>query len=342
MTQLRVIETATRSLEAPVLFPVNNTGLKGEGNGPPYWLEIPDMKTMLLNAHLLKKSSIYDTILRKGLHDHYSKDGVFFVDSGGLQQRLHNIKLDPLEILRIQENIGADIAATLDIPIFPEDDTLSSLHSRNISVCVKNALLCLENREREDMKIYASIQGNDIKIILNIIDYLQKKGNFDGYAIGGLLPKRSDFRQIIDIIFSVRKRIGTAPLHVFGLGGPSYIPLLSYIGVDSFDSSSYMKAGSNRIYFIPGQGSNDLCNIGNQEWLPCVCPVCSNKTAVEIRSERKLIALHNLWAITFEIRRLKVAIQENTLEKYLDGRFQSNPLIHSAFRYARSKKRGFV
>lgn len=342
MPHLRTIETKNHSLDFPAFFPVNNAGEKGEGNGPPYWLDIPDMKTMLLNAHLLTKSHIYDTIVSKGLHNHYSKDVVFFLDSGGLQQRLKEITIDPIEILRIQENLGADIAATLDIPVMPKDDILSHSHSTNIQSCVKNALLMLEKREHEDMKIYASIQGNNIRVLIDMIGYLKKRGNFDGYAIGGLLPKRSDFHHLIDTIMAVRKTIGDKPLHVFGLGGPSYIPLLSYIGVDSFDSSSYLKAGSNRIYFISGQGSAELSDVGNQMWLPCVCPVCSNTTAEEVRKERKLIALHNLWVITYELRRLKVAIQENEMDKYLEWRFQSNPIIQSAFRYAKGKKRGFV
>jgi len=342
VARIHVIETATRPLETPAFFPVNNAGARGEGNGPPYWTEIPDMKTMLLNAYFLNNSSLFQTLCSVGLHNHYAHDGVFFLDSGGLQQRLYNKKVDPLEILRVQEKLGADIASTLDVSVLPSDDPLSNSHAEYMRTSVKNALLSLQSREREDMKIYASLQGNDLKAIINMIDYLAKRGNFDGYAIGGLLPKRSDFRRLIDIVYAVRKRIGDAPLHVFGLGGPSYIPLLTYLGVDSFDSSSYLKAGSRRVFFLPAQGSVDFCDIGNQKWLPCVCPVCSQHTTYQVREQRKLIALHNLWMITYELRRLKVAIQENQIEDYLEWRFQSNPLIYGAYRYARLKKRGFV
>lgn len=119
MARIHVIETATRPLETPAFFPVNNAGMRGEGNGPPYWTEIPDMKTMLLNAHLLNNSSVFQTLSKVGLHDHYAHDGVFFLDSGGLQHRVYNKRIDPLEILRIQEKIGADIASTLDVLVLP-------------------------------------------------------------------------------------------------------------------------------------------------------------------------------------------------------------------------------
>lgn len=342
MARIYVLDTSMRSIETPVLFPVNNTGKKGEGNGPDYWTKIPDMKTMLLNAYLIQKSPILQTLMSEGLHRHYMQDGVFFIDSGGFHNRLPSLNIDPLEILQIQENIGADIAATLDIPISPQENTLGRRHANYIRTCVKNALTSLQNREREDLLIYASIQGGDIPTMINMIDYLQKRGKFDGFAIGGLLPKRSGYKHLVDIICAVRKRIGDAPLHVFGLGGPSYIPLLVYLGVDTFDSSSYLMAGSKRVYFAPGQGSVDFKEIGKCEWLPCVCPVCSSHPSNEVREDRRLIALHNLWMISYEIRTLKIAIQENSLEQYLEQRFKPNPLIYEAYRYAKGKIRGFA
>jgi tRNA-guanine family transglycosylase len=342
MARIFVLDTPTRPIEAPVLFPVNNTGHRGEGNGPEYSTEIPDMKTMLLNAHLLHKSSILQTLMDEGLHRHYAQDGVFFIDSGGFQNQASDVTIDPIEILRIQESIGADIAATLDIPVLPQHNTLTQKHAEILRTCVKNALITLQNREREDMLIYACVQGGDIRAMLNMVDHLQKRGQFDGFAIGGLVPKRSDFQQIVDTIWAVRKRIGDAPLHVFGLGGPSYIPLLVYLGVDTFDSSSYLRAGSKRVYFVPGQGSVDFQDIDKCTWLPCVCPVCSAYPCNEVREDRRLIALHNLWMITYEIRKLKIAIRENSLEPYLEQRLKPNPLIYGAYRYAKGKVRGFT
>lgn len=300
------------------------------------------MKTMLLNAHLLHRSPILQILMDEGLHRHYAQDGIFFIDSGGFQNRISNLTIDPIEVLRTQESIGADIATTLDIPVLPQDNTLTQKHAEILRTCVKNALITLRNREREDMLIYACIQGGDIQAMLNMIDYLQRRGQFDGFAIGGLVPKRSNFRQVVDIIWAIRKRIGNTPLHVFGLGGPSYIPLLVYLGVDTFDSSSYLRAGSKRVYFAPGQGSVDFHDIGSRTWLPCVCPVCSVHSCNEVRADRRLIALHNLWMIAYEIRKLKIAIHENTLEPYLEQRLKPNPLIYGTYRYAKGKVRGFV
>jgi 7-cyano-7-deazaguanine tRNA-ribosyltransferase len=341
LARVGVLETPRGVFETPILFPVHNAGVRRDGNSPKYWEEIPDMKTMMLNAHFIKTNSIYHRLVKKGLHRYFNIDGLFFVDSGGLQSRLYNLKIEPIEILRVQEEIGSDIASTLDIPILPDDHILKNQHSEYVKKSVENALICLKSREREDMKLYASVHGNNIAVLLNTIDYLNRRGKFDGFAIGGLVAKRSNFRQLIDLILSVRKHIGDKQLHVFGLGGPSLIPLLVYLGVDSFDSSSFLTAGSNRIYYMPERGSIKFREMPEIHMLPCVCPVCSKSSFDEIRSQRKLIALHNLWTITYELRRLKLSMKEGDLEPYLDSRFGRNPLIKNAYQYAKTRVRGF-
>lgn len=340
--RVEFIETCHGNIETPCFFPVNNFGKKGKPTIPEYWKDIPDLKNMLINAFTLKKSEQFKKILQKGLHGHYTVNGKFFVDSGGFQARGQIEGIDPLEILRIQEKIGADIASTLDIPVFPEDSILFQTHSDHIRKSVKYALKSIQYRQNEDMNLFAAIHGNEPAMMTNMINYLEKKAHFDGYAIGGLVPKRSNFYQIINLIHAVRKRVDDRPLHVFGLGGPSMIPLMVYLGVDSFDSSSFILAGSHRVYFSPDIGSQDMGELPQREMLPCVCPVCSKHTMTEIRNNRKLIALHNLWMITLELRRLRAHIEDKTLEDYLNYRFIHNPLISQAYRYAKMKVRGLV
>lgn len=342
MAQLKIIQTATRELETPAFFPVHNGGKSAEGNTPRYWEAIPEMNTMMINAYSILSSSLYEKMGDGGLHKKFSQNGVFFVDSGGFQQKSRNITLDPIEMLRVQEKVGADIAATLDLPVFTEDCIYNQNHADFVKKSVKNALIALENREREEMLIYASLQGNDPGMMVSTIDYLMKKGNFDGFAIGGCIPKRSRYHEIINLIHAVRRRIGYRPLHVFGLGGPAMIPLMVYMGADTFDSSAFIKAGSKRLYFMPERGTIQFSDIPETQYLPCVCPVCSRHTYNEVRSERKLIAMHNLWMITHEIRKLKVAIEENEVEQYLEKRLKNNPAIYDAFRYAKAKKWGLV
>ncbi len=78
------------------------------------------------------------------------------------------------------------------------------------------------------------------------------------------------------------------------------------------------------------------------EYLPCVCPVCCKNSLEQVRSQRRLIGMHNLWMISYEIRKLKMHIQEGDMDPYLDYRFANNPQIKIAYKYAKAKIRGFV
>lgn len=342
-SRISVLESDSFHLETPVFFPVHNLGAKGSGNSPKYWNEIPDMKSMLINIPAAKNSPIYHKLIDEGLKSVYSSDLTFFVDSGGFQNRDLTMQPDPIEVLRIQETIGANIASTLDIPIFSDTDSLSYNHQKFTSISIKNAIIASNNKKNDQMMLYASVQGSNKTHILNYIDYLMKHGKFDGFAIGGLLPKRSRFYEIIDLITAVRRKIGDKQLHIFGLGGPSTFPLMVYAGVDSCDSSSYMKAGSKRIYYYPEKGSIRFSDLpDNITYLPCVCPICSSHTLDEIRNSRKFIAMHNIWMLTQEIRKIKQHLREGDYEEYLETRFSGNPHIYDAFRYAKLKIRGLV
>ncbi|WP_292370630.1 tRNA-guanine transglycosylase [Methanoregula sp. UBA64] len=338
----KCIETPHGTLETPVFFPVFHLNTRGSGSCPKYWNEIPELKTMLVNAHGIQKSERFHRILKNGFQEQFHFPGIVFADSGGLQNRLNNLKLDPVEILRVQEGIGADIAATLDMPVLANDNISATTHAENVKATVQNAITALKYREREDMLLYAVIHGNDLKVMTNMIDYLKRKGNFDGYAVGGLIFKRSNYRQLIDLIINLRKRAGEKPLHVFGLGGPLVISLLTYLGVDSFDSSSFLSAGSQRVYFTPDHGSRQFREMPQTPYLPCICPVCSKNTFEQIRSQRRLIGMHNLWMIAHELRKLKVHILDQDLEDYLDNRFANRPQIKIAYKYAKAKTGGFV
>lgn len=343
LARITNIDSEDLHLETPILFPVHNLGASGLGNSPKYWNEIPDMQTMLINIHGIKQSRAYLKIIDNGLKSVYSPKITYFVDSGGFQNRDLKIQPDPIEVLRIQEKIGANIASTLDVPIFTDTPATTFQHQNSTSISIKNAIVALKYRENENMKIYASIQGYNLTHLLNCIDYLMKHGDFDGFAIGGLLPKRGRFYEIIDIIIAVRQKIGGKPLHIFGMGGPTTIPLMIYAGADSFDSSSYMKAGSKRIFYSPEKGSIAFSELPEKyEYLPCVCPVCSTHTFNEVRNSRKLIAMHNLWMMSYELRKVKQHILDGDYEVYLEQRFMNNPITLDAYRYAKLKTRRLV
>ena len=165
-------------------------------------------------------------------------------------------------------------------------------------------------------------------------------GDPDGFALGGLVFKRSNVKAFVDLILAARQAAGDLPLHVLGVAGPNYVPLLVFLGVDTFDSSSSVICGGYRHYFAPDRGSVEFSSFEGLSYLPCVCPVCSVRTASEVHAKRDLVSMHNLWHLASELRRLRWEIATGDVPSYLESRFSRNPLLKRAFLYARQKMRG--
>jgi hypothetical protein len=55
------------------------------------------------------------------------------------------------------------------------------------------------------------------------------------------VPRAQQVELVLAIARAVREEIGDLPLHVFGLGKPELVQQLFRVGVDSVDSSSYLK-----------------------------------------------------------------------------------------------------
>lgn len=145
--------------------------------------------------------------------------------------------LTPQTVLELQENI-ADVAFTLDFPIPPKMDKLQA-HKR-FELTLANAQWTLDNRRRKDLPLYACVQAWDADSAREMARaYAQSP--FDGIAIGGLVPRARDKDTVLAITEAVKAEIGEKPLHVFGLGKPELVHELFKLGVDSVDSSAYVK-----------------------------------------------------------------------------------------------------
>jgi len=143
----------------------------------------------------------------------------------------------PREVLEFQE-AHADIAFTLDFPIPPSMAKREA--KRRLALTIANALWALENRRRRDLVLYACVQGWDVESYRTCASALAPR-EFDGYAIGGLVPRMHDRKHLFAIVDAVRKAVADRPLHVFGIGQPDIVEQLFNRGVQSVDSSSYVK-----------------------------------------------------------------------------------------------------
>lgn len=209
---------------------------------------------------------------------HYAKqmkkrpDGVVFIDSGGFASLFEGSQaadhgdyaiiktkegdeITPAEVLTFQEKY-ADIGATVDFLIPP--DTPLDEASRRQALTLKNALWAVRARKKSDFMLFASIQAWDAASAVEMTKVLVPHP-FDGYALGGMVPRIRRPAEIVDIVRAIRSVDAVRPLHVFGIGSPMLMQILIDAGADSFDSSSFVRAAvdGKRLHRVTGAW-NDL------------------------------------------------------------------------------------
>ena len=342
LAKIGKLQTNHGVLTTPTIFPVHNLGADGGWNTPRYWEVMPDIQTAMFNGYSISRNKmrVRDKIAVSGsIHDFLDFDGVAFVDSGGYLNLKNTLEMSQNTILKIQEELGADIASTLDFPFNMNQDP--NLHKKIVK-SIRNAIQAGREVTNDGMLLYASAHGDDPLVLKNVLRYFSNYDFFDGYAIGSLVPIRNDYRRVIDIVAAARSVIRDRPIHVFGLGGFLTIPLLAYLGVDSSDSTSFIICGGKRRYFVPGYREISMANLEVYGELPCSCPVCSSNEFEKVRGNRSLIALHNLWALWRELKMVRYAISEGRLERYLENRYVETPVMRSAFEYAKMKRRSLI
>lgn len=195
----------------------------------PMWIDSGGFASMFASAKVSETDSL----------------GIIEFETAGQTQTSH-----PSDVLAFQEQF-ADVAFTLDFPIPPGTDKDEAQKRQRLTIA--NALWAIKNRRRRDLPLYACIQGWDGESARECVQAYKGMG-FDGLAIGGLVPRSGDRKQIQEIVETVRGEEESLPLHVFGLGNPEMVDFLHSLGVDSVDSSSYVKmAADGRTWLYPAE-----------------------------------------------------------------------------------------
>ncbi|WP_161605710.1 tRNA-guanine transglycosylase [Natrinema pallidum] len=336
----RTLDLPRGELKTPVLFPVRNLGKRSSDNTPAYAGTIPEFSAAMVNARSIRNRDPMWQRLTNGVslreEMDVPEDTIVFADSGGFDFTSEEVDTTPAKTLNTQRQLEADIYGTVDIPLSRENRDAEN--ERRVNRSAQYALKASDQHDGDGFLI-ASVHGYDPETVRNNIQYLERHGDFDGYALGSMVSIRTDYKKVTKLIISARKSTDKH-LHVYGLGGLVYQPLLLYMGVDSFDSSAFIRSAGNRNYLIPGFGGEELRNIESLDHLPCPCPICGKRSLNEIREDRTALTQHNLWALSTELRRFRyVAESGRDIEEYLDLRFQGNGVTQRAYETAKQQVR---
>jgi tRNA-guanine family transglycosylase len=285
-----------------------------------------------------------------------------FLDSGGfklLWNKSVNLSAYGLSIedgkgsqtiLELQKDFNGDIVATLDYPLPPglARTEAEERMKKSIDNAVSAALYLQKWSDYQPKPfLYVAAHGQDRdsmgSYVKRVYDRFQAEGLEDypfGLAVGSLVPLRGGhkYSAIVNLLQGLQDNIpeerrDKIPIHVFGVTG-NIVPLLAYLGVDSFDSSTYIQEARSLSYIDPKTGRTQP--VLEMEKLTCKCRVCkkANLEAMQdaLTSEiRGLpvhdghykskyygdIALHNLEMDFRIVKDTQKAIEEDSLQEHL-------------------------
>jgi 7-cyano-7-deazaguanine tRNA-ribosyltransferase len=292
---------------------------------------------LITNSYIIyKDATLRKQALEQGVHKLIDFSGSIMTDSGTFQSYVYgDIKLDPLEIVRFQRDIGSDIGTILDI--FGTPDQTKEEAEQGIKETIARAKKSVP--EKGEMLLACPVQGSVYPDLREHCAQQLSLLDADFFPIGGVVPLMENQRypDLVRCILAAKRGLDPSkPVHLFGAGHPLIFSLAVALGCDFFDSSAYAKyANDGRMIFQWGtEKFDDLTE------LPCCCPVCSKYTTLELREldakERTLqLALHNLHVSFAEIKTIRTAIAGGWLWELVEQRASANPSLYDALRVLR-------
>jgi archaeosine synthase len=140
-----------------------------------------------------------------------------------------------------------------------------------------------------------------------------------------LFSQQSHF---VDFITELRQKIGYNKLiYLPCVGDPTNIALLTYMGVDFFDSFSAFLAARNETFLF----STGFFKKNQLPELPCSCPTCiKTNDASMMRYEE--ILMHNYYMLFNEMKQVRNAIIAGSLRELVEIRVRTSPHLASLLR----------
>ena len=335
----RICELHTRHgvITTPTVLPVINPG---DMRIAPRHMREMGAQAVITNAYIIHGSQrFHAAALNDGVHSLIDFDGPVMTDSGSFQLYTYgDVDLDPVDIVRFQQDIGSDIGTILDL--FSADASLEEAQ-RQVDETLQRARASIT--EKGDMQWACTVQGGTYPELREHCATEMASLAADVHPIGGVVPlmEQQRYADLAAVIIAAKKGLPPGrPVHLFGAGHPMVFALAVALGCDLFDSAAYVKfAQDGRLLYPDGTR-----HLEAMEELACGCPVCSRHTADELRDmdgERRveLLARHNLWQTFIEMRCIREAIRGGWLWELVERRAAAQSALLEAMEVVASHRR---
>ena len=339
------IVTAHGEVPTPVFMPVGTYG--AVKTLTPEEIAEGGAKIILSNTYHLFLRPGSDLIERLGgLHSFMGWKGPILTDSGGFQivslAELSKITeegvtfrshldgtshhLTPELTVKIQEELGSDIAMCLDEVVDPTGDrqTLEAAVDRTL----RWASRCLTARTSERMALFGIVQGGtDLELRVRCAREMTAMG-FDGYAVGGLALGEHREQTWEAVQTTVEALPSDRPRYLMGMGTPG--DLLEGIerGIDMFDCVMPTRNARNGTLFTSRGRLSIKTAALKEDTTPldpsCSCFTCRTFTRAYLRHLYitkemlgfRLCTIHNLSYYHQLVSGAREAILSGTFSSY--------------------------
>ncbi len=319
-------------LETPALLPVIDVARQ---ELPLEEIAAAGFRAVITNAYLLWKR-MRSLAEKRGVHGILGFDGIIMTDSGAYQiLEYGDVEITPREVIEFQKRIGSDIAVILDVPTGNRRSRSQAEHS--VEETLRRARAALEDIDPDRRVWVLPIQGGPYSDLVarSAREATKLLGPYRLLALGSptVLLERYDYATLLEMIYTARLNTPwSVPLHLFGAGHPMIIPYAVALGVDMFDSASYILYARDNRYITETR----TYRLEELQYFPCSCPVCSRYTPQELlempRDQRvRLLALHNLYMLRKMIDKTRQAIREGRLWELLEEMSRGHPTLARAF-----------
>lgn len=349
------LETPHGTVQTPVFMNVGTAAaIKGA-------LSAVDLKTIGCQVELSNTYHLHlrpgDELVRDmgGLHKFMTWDGPILTDSGGFQifslaslRKIseegvkfnshidgRHIFMGPEESMRIQANLGSDIAMAFDecIKIPSPREYVEKSCDRTHRWLVRCKAALSEYNSREDavnpgQMLFGINQGATFEDVR--IEHMKKIAELDlpGYAIGGLAVGETH-QEMYDTIQAVEEYMPKdKPRYLMGVGTPGNIIEGVARGVDFFDCVMPARNGRHGHLFT----WNGIINIKNEKYLrdeqpidsECDCPVCKRYSRAYVRHlfkanemlAMRFAVMHNLYFYNKLMEKIRMSLDNDNFAQF--------------------------
>lgn len=349
------LETPHGTVQTPVFMNVGTAAaIKGA-------LSAADLKIIGCQVELSNTYHLHlrpgDELVRDmgGLHKFMTWDSPILTDSGGFQifslaslRKIseegvkfnshidgRHIFMGPEESMRIQANLGSDIAMAFDecIKIPSPREYVEKSCDRTYRWLVRCKAALSEYNSREDavnpgQMLFGINQGATFADVR--IEHMKKIAELDlpGYAIGGLAVGETH-QEMYDTIQAVEEYMPKdKPRYLMGVGTPGNIIEGVARGVDFFDCVMPARNGRHGHLFT----WNGIINIKNEKYMrdeqpidpACDCPVCKRYSRAYVRHlfkanemlAMRFAVMHNLYFYNKLMEKIRMSLDNDNFEQF--------------------------